>query len=358
MASTYIRLPVAIVDVDNFPVSVEIQNDAGNPIPVSAINFDIRDLDFAFDKVDVTGSEVDSVQSGFWDIRDVTGTVSLPTGASTLAEQQTQTASLSVMDDWDEADRAKVNLIVGQAGVQGASGTVSANTQRVVLATDVPLPVGSNTIGSVTQATASNFNAQVVGNVASNAADSGNPVKTAAVYNAIAPTVTDGARHNLQCDVKGNLYVNTDGRGATYSASILNLSTVSGATDIFTITGSNTKVIRVRKLVFQGSSNANNVANISVIKRSTANTGGTSSVQTAVPLDSLDAAATAVVTAYTANPTVGAAVGVITNRKVFLNGSNSNSAEAFIWEYTHSDVSCLFILKINLFDAWIRLHYT
>jgi hypothetical protein len=73
----------------------------------------------------------------------------LPTGASTLAEQQTQTASLSVMDDWDESDRAKVNTIAGQAGVAGGSGTVSALTQRVVLATDVALPAGTNAIGKL-----------------------------------------------------------------------------------------------------------------------------------------------------------------------------------------------------------------
>lgn len=37
---------------------VEITNDAGNPIPVSATDLDVRDLTFATDKVDVTGSEV------------------------------------------------------------------------------------------------------------------------------------------------------------------------------------------------------------------------------------------------------------------------------------------------------------
>jgi hypothetical protein len=71
---------------------------------------------------------------------------------ATLQQVQTNTAtaatSLGVLDDWDESDRAKVNPVVGQAGVQGGSGTVSANTQRVVLATDVALPAGTNTIGS------------------------------------------------------------------------------------------------------------------------------------------------------------------------------------------------------------------
>lgn len=37
---------------------VEISNDAGNPIPVSATDLDIRDLSFATDSVDVSGSSV------------------------------------------------------------------------------------------------------------------------------------------------------------------------------------------------------------------------------------------------------------------------------------------------------------
>lgn len=36
----------------------------------------------------------------------------LPTDAATLTEQQTQTASLSVLDDWDESDRCKTNTIL------------------------------------------------------------------------------------------------------------------------------------------------------------------------------------------------------------------------------------------------------
>lgn len=73
----------------------------------------------------------------------VNSTTPLPV-ADTAAE-----TSLAIIDDWDETDRAKVNPIVGQAGVQGGSGTVSANTQRVVLATDVALPAGTNAIGKL-----------------------------------------------------------------------------------------------------------------------------------------------------------------------------------------------------------------
>lgn len=57
--------------------------------------------------------------------------------------------SLAVIDDWDESDRAKVNPISGQVGVQGGSGVVTNTTQRVVLATDVALPAGTNAIGKL-----------------------------------------------------------------------------------------------------------------------------------------------------------------------------------------------------------------
>ena len=58
-------------------------------------------------------------------------------------------ASLSVLDDWDETNRAAVNVIAGQVGVAGGSGTDSALTQRVSLATNVALPAGTNNIGDV-----------------------------------------------------------------------------------------------------------------------------------------------------------------------------------------------------------------
>lgn len=76
-------------------------------------------------------------------------TIALPTGSATLAEQQVQSASLSIIDDWDESDRAKVNIIVGQAGVAAGTGVDGATVQRVSLATNVPLPAGANSIGTL-----------------------------------------------------------------------------------------------------------------------------------------------------------------------------------------------------------------
>jgi len=46
--------------------------------------------------------------------------------------------TLTVLEDWDESDRAKVNLIAGQAGITAAAGAVAANTPRVTLGSDDP----------------------------------------------------------------------------------------------------------------------------------------------------------------------------------------------------------------------------
>lgn len=59
--------------------------------------------------------------------------------ARDLATETTLAAirvSMEIMDDWDESDRAKVNPIVGQAGVSAGAGGVDAKTQRVTLTTE------------------------------------------------------------------------------------------------------------------------------------------------------------------------------------------------------------------------------
>lgn len=57
--------------------------------------------------------------------------------------------AVEIMDDWDETDRAAVNLISSQAGVAGGTGVDGATVLRVTLATDIPLPAGTNAIGKL-----------------------------------------------------------------------------------------------------------------------------------------------------------------------------------------------------------------
>lgn len=75
----------------------------------------------------------------------VNGTVTVGshavTNAGTFAVQESGGAltALQIIDDWDESDRAKVNVIVGQAGITAGAGAVAANTPRVTHASDDPV---------------------------------------------------------------------------------------------------------------------------------------------------------------------------------------------------------------------------
>ena len=64
------------------------------------------------------------------------GAVAANTPRATLASDDPAVVALQIIDDWDESDRAKVNPIVGQAGVAAGSGTNGVTVQRVTVATD------------------------------------------------------------------------------------------------------------------------------------------------------------------------------------------------------------------------------
>jgi hypothetical protein len=72
-----------------------------------------------------------TTQAGYLD-----GLETLVTATNTKLD--TVITSLSVLDDWDESDRAKVNPIVGQAGIAAGAGAVAATVQRMTLASDDP----------------------------------------------------------------------------------------------------------------------------------------------------------------------------------------------------------------------------
>lgn len=84
----------------------------------------------------------------------------------------------------------------------------------------------------------------------------------------------------------------------------------SSTTDAVVIFGSSTKTVAVFGWGFQGEATLLNNHGMQMIKRSTVDTGGTSAGPvTLVPLDSASPASTAAVSIYSANPTLGTAVG-------------------------------------------------
>lgn len=101
--------------------------------------------------------------------------------------ENTGTGGLDTNVNIDEVGGVAVTIadfqeshITSNTSIEYDTGVVTAKTQRVTLATDVELPAGTNLIGSVSidQTTPGTTNAvSVTGNVASDAADAGNPVK-------------------------------------------------------------------------------------------------------------------------------------------------------------------------------------
>lgn len=126
-----------------------------------------------------------------------------------------------------------------------------------------------------------------------------------------------------------------DGIKSTYSAVATAFVAAATPTDVFTITGSATKTIRIRYIEFTATTTTAGGIAVSTIlvKRSAANTAGTFVADTKVPHDSSNAAATVTVGHYTANPTVlGAAVGNIRADR-YAAQSAGTPAVPLVWSF-------------------------
>lgn len=119
------------VDVTSVPAPLNV---VGGGTEAAALRVTIANDSTGLLSVDDNGSSltVDTTGTSGLEVVQVTAADLNVTEASGVAIKN----SVEIMDDWDESDRAKVNPIVGQAGVQGAEGTITALTQRVTLATD------------------------------------------------------------------------------------------------------------------------------------------------------------------------------------------------------------------------------
>jgi|ERR1035437_9190888 hypothetical protein len=173
-----------------------------------------------------------------------------------------------------------------------------------------------------------------------------------------------GAEDNyIDVDTAGNAFVrNTpiDGQRITYSAAAVGLVPAASATDIFTIVGNSTKIIRVTRVEISGTTAAGSGAsmNCTLVKRSAVNSGGTSTTCAQVPHDSTSAAASAIVTAYTSNPaSLGTLVGAVRSTRFDLPQVGGVGGP-LLWTFGDRPSQALvirgvFVLSINLNGATI-----
>jgi hypothetical protein len=83
----------------------------------------------------------------------------------------------------------------------------------------------------------------------------------------------------------------------------------ANTTDWLTVSGSSARKVKVMYISLCGIASSSAAMDVAIVKRSTADSAGTA--QTGVPMDSVDPSATASVSLYTANPTLGSLVGII-----------------------------------------------
>lgn len=190
----------------------------------------------------ISGSEaqvdiVGALPAGTNSIGEVTANAGTNLNTSALALEsggnlEGAATSLAAIDDWDESDRAKVNVIAGQAGISAGAGAVAANTPRVTLSSDDPAVakltdietntdslavVGNGAAATAQRVTLANDSTGVLatvstvttltgGGVAHDSADSGNPHKIGAKATTAQSALTlvaDADRTDLRAGIDG-----------------------------------------------------------------------------------------------------------------------------------------------------------
>ena len=172
--------------------------------------------------------------------KNVTGTITALNGTVVIAANGTSSVNASVSGTWvgtlvmegQSGDGIWYALAVGNPNGGLNISSFTANNLYTVGSggfTQVRVRASAYTSGTVnvtmdassgsaqTLAVDANGNQQIVGNVVSGTADSGNGVKTSAVYNSTLPTFTNGQRADNQSDANGAQLVSTK-VPRTYSA--------------------------------------------------------------------------------------------------------------------------------------------
>jgi hypothetical protein len=203
------------------------------------------------------------------------------------------------------------------------------------------MPIGSATVGSNTIPLFILQDPTTAGyqqNIAPMQGDSRNLSTQQGAYTLNAPCLVNPVTSNYDqqraaVGTVGVLAVNTEGTKKSYGAAIVGFTPAATATDFFQILGSGSLVVRVTRITISGIATAAASIDIQLVKRTTANTGGTQVAATMAAYDSNDAGATAVVNSYSANPSVlGTSAGNIRGAK--LNLGAAGAAGSIVWDFT------------------------
>ncbi len=158
---------------------------------------------------------------------------------------------------------------------------------------------------------------------------------------------TDGTgnSYDIGANAEHQGLVNTEGQKKTYTVAgfvtpvatandILNLAWVSGTVKLLEV-----------QLVFGATAAGLKATGAALVKRSTANSGGSSTTPTPVPHLSTDGAANSVVSVYTGNPTRGTSIGAIRASKIGISATDGTTI--IIWRFTDKNDKAPTLVSAN-----------
>ncbi len=240
----------------------------------------------------VQGTDNDTIVSpvdgsGYVEVNCKTGCYQTTQPVSGTFWQATQPVSIATMPS------TPVTGTFWQA-TQPVSGTFWQTTQPVSITTMPSTPV----TGTFWQATQ-----PISGTVTANQGSA-----NATPWN---DNLAQVAGYSVAADSNGRQIIKNypDTTTTSYSANVTALASAASATDIAVLPGNATNTVLVYYVEVSCTQTTAGIVQIQLIKRSTADTSGTSSNMTVVPDDSNYASGVSVPKSYTANPTTGTAVG-------------------------------------------------
>lgn len=267
------------------------------------------------------------------------GSSVLPTGAATAANQATANTALSGILSAVQGPTPAGTNTIGAVTQAGAPWSVSQSGApwSVSVSNTIGLASGSALVGGVQLVDSGGSNKVSISGAGALKTDcspgcgSGSTAGSdgqagSAVTESVAGLLNAGGtvdRRRAAVGTTGIAAVDTESTKATYVASVT-VNLAASPTDFFVLQGSGTKTIRVRRITVSAASG--NLI-FQAIRRSSANSGGTSSTVTVGKFDTSDASATAAATIYTANPTsLGTQVAVLHSQ--YMLGSTTATPTA------------------------------
>jgi hypothetical protein len=134
-------------------------------------------------------------------------------------------------------------------------------------------------------------------------------------------------------DADGNLHVTEESTAATYGVAGIAMTPAAIPTDIVTLVGSATKTLRIKRVVISGLATTAGTMDVSLVKRTVANTGGTATQPSISQFDSSDVAPTGVVNQFSVNPT-GLGTGVIvSSQKLNFPLATAGAASNLVFDF-------------------------